>query len=109
MAYVNGNHRYETSGSMPLGNQISCKNPNSNVDIDYGPYKDITLEDIQTMLKNTLQLGKTIGLIENGAVVEYWAQPVDGNEAKLAFVKKGGVSEVNDISDASIEGLFRTK
>lgn len=42
---------------------------------DYGPYENITLEAIATMLHDRLTLGKTIGVVEDGYVVEYWWQP----------------------------------
>lgn len=74
---------YTTKGSFNLGNQISLKNKNSNIDRDYGPYEGKSLTEIGQLLKDTIQIGKTIGVIENGKVVEYWWQ-------EGAFVKKGG-------------------
>lgn len=65
---------YTTKGSFNLGNQITLKNKNSNIDRDYGPYENKTLEEIAEELKDTLQIGKTIGVIESGKVVEYWWQ-----------------------------------
>lgn len=65
---------YITKGSFNLGNQITLKNKNSNIDRDYGPYENKTLEEIAEELKDTLQIGKTIGVIESGKVVEYWWQ-----------------------------------
>lgn len=67
---------YTTKGSFNLGNQIALKNKNSNIDRDYGPYEGKTLADIATLLTDTIQIGKTIGVIESGKVVEYWWQPV---------------------------------
>ena len=78
---------YTTKGSFNLGNQIALKNKNSNIDRDYGPYEGKTLTEIATLLTDTIQIGKTIGVIEDGKVVEYWWQPVgDG----YGFVKKVG-------------------
>lgn len=65
---------YITKGSFNLGNQITLKNKNSNIDRDYGPYENKTLEEIAEELKDTLQIGKTIGVLESGKVVEYWWQ-----------------------------------
>lgn len=76
---------YTTKGSFNLGNQIALKNKNSNIDRDYGPYEDKTLTEIAVLLTDTIQIGKTIGVLEDGKVVEYWWQPVDG---KYKFVKK---------------------
>lgn len=77
---------YTTKGSFNLGNQITLKNKNSNIDRDYGPYEGKTLAEIAALLTDTIQIGKTIGVIESGKVVEYWWQPEgDG----YAFVKKG--------------------
>lgn len=82
---------YITKGSFNLGNQITLKNKNSNIDRDYGPYEGKTLEEIATLLTDTIQIGKTIGVIESGKVVEYWWQPEgDG----YTFVKKGEGSEI---------------
>lgn len=78
---------YTTKGSFNLGNQITLKNKNSNIDRDYGPYEGKTLSEIAELLTDTIQIGKTIGVIEGGKVVEYWWQlERDG----YAFVKKGG-------------------
>lgn len=82
---------YTTKGSFNLGNQITLKNKNSNIDRDYGPYEGKTLSEIAAFLADTIQIGKTIGVIEGGKVAEYWWQPVDGG---YEFVKKGGGSEI---------------
>lgn len=90
---------YTTKGSFNLGNQITLKNKNSNIDRDYGPYEGKTLAEIATLLEATIQAGKTIGVIESGKVVEYWWQPEgDG----YAFVKKGGGSEIVVDSELSL-------
>jgi hypothetical protein len=78
---------YITKGSFNLGNQITLKNKNSNIDRDYGPYENKTLEEIAEELKDTLQIGKTIGVIESGKVVEYWWQPKDEG---IKFISKNG-------------------
>lgn len=78
---------YTTKGSFNLGNQIALKNKNSNIDRDYGPYEEgKTLTDIATLLTDTIQIGKTIGVIESDKVVEYWWQAIGGGE--YGFVKK---------------------
>lgn len=92
---------YKTIGSFNLGNQITLKNVNSNVDRDYGPYEGKTLDEIADLLKDTIQIGKTIGVIENGIISEYWWQKVDD---RYGFVLKQ--SQVEDISDTSIQDLF---
>lgn len=91
---------YTTKGSFNLGNQIALKNKNSNIDRDYGPYEGKTLADIAALLTDTIQIGKTIGVIEDGKVVEYWWQPV-GNG--YGFVKKvdTGTPVVNQTASES--------
>lgn len=84
---------YTTKGSFNLGNQIALKNKNSNIDRDYGPYEGKTLADIAALLTDTIQIGKTIGVIEDGKVVEYWWQPV--GEEKYGFVIKTNTPIVN--------------
>lgn len=95
--------KYKTLGSFNLGNQITLKNVNSNVDRDYGPYENKTLDEIANLLKDTIQIGKTIGLIEGGKIVEYWWQ---NTGIKYEFVKKQP-EKINDITDLEIEDLFK--
>lgn len=95
---------YKTTGSFNLGNQITLKNVNSNVDRDYGPYKDKTLTEIADLLKDTIQIGKTIGVIEQSKIVEYWWQKVgDGFE----FVKKQKFDDIQTITETQIDDLFK--
>lgn len=94
---------YKTTGSFNLGNQITLKNVNSNVDRDYGPYEGKSLSEIAELLKDTIQIGKTIGVIEEGKIVEYWWQKVsDGFE----FVKKQNLDDIQTITITQIEDLF---
>ena len=96
-------NEYITTGSFNLGNQITLKNVNSNIDRDYGPYEDKTLTEISELLKDTIQIGKTIGVIEEGKIVEYWWQKVmDGFE----FVKKQNLDDIQTITISQIEDLF---
>lgn len=96
-------NEYITTGSFNLGNQITLKNVNSNIDRDYGPYEDKTLSEIAELLKDTIQIGKTIGVIEEGKIVEYWWQKVtDGFE----FVKKQNLDDIQTITISQIEDLF---
>ena len=44
---------YKTNGSFNLGNQITLKNVNSNVDRDYGPYERKSLSEIAEELNVT--------------------------------------------------------
>lgn len=116
-------NKYVTKGTFPLGNQISISNVNSNIDKDYGPYDstEYTKEQIIELLKTTIQIGKTIGIVENGKVVEYWAQPKEGitevsSYPDLEFVNKSPVITVSDSSgcfkvddnDVAIFGLTDT-
>lgn len=88
---------YTTKGSFNLGNQIALKNKNSNIDRDYGPYEGKTLTEIAALLTDTIQIGKTIGVVENGRVVEYWWQ-------QNGFVKKvSDVSIVDHKTASSVE------
>lgn len=96
---------YKTVGSFNLGNQITLKNVNSNVDRDYGPYKDKTLDEIANLLKDTIQIGKTIGVIEENKIVEYWWQ---NTGAKNEFVKKQEPeNNMSPISNTEIDDLFK--
>ena len=95
---------YKTAGSFNLGNQITLKNVNSNVDRDYGPYKDKTLTEIADLLKDTIQIGKTIGVIEESKIVEYWWQKVG---ERFEFVKKQKFYDIQTITETQIDDLFK--
>ena len=96
---------YKTTGSFNLGNQITLKNVNSNVDRDYGPYKDKTLAEIADLLKDTIQIGKTVGVIEENKIVEYWWQ---NTGTKNEFVKKQvPENNMSPISNTEIDDLFK--
>lgn len=94
---------YQTVGSFNLGNQITLKNINSNVDRDYGPYENKTLEEIAVLLKDTIQIGKTIGVIEEGVIKEYWWQ---NTGTIYEFVKKQDYDKIPTITIPQIEELF---
>lgn len=96
---------YKTVGSFNLGNQITLKNVNSNIDRDYGPYEDKTLTEIAELLKDTIQIGKTIGVIEEGKIVEYWWQK-EGDGFEFVLKQNSSSSNISDISDVSIMSLF---
>ena len=98
-------NEYITTGSFNLGNQITLKNVNSNIDRDYGPYEDKTLTEIAELLKDTIQIGKTIGVIEEGKIVEYWWQK-EGEGFEFVLKQNSSSSNISDISDASIMSLF---
>ena len=98
-------NEYITTGSFNLGNQITLKNVNSNIDRDYGPYEDKTLSEIAELLKDTIQIGKTIGVIEEGKIVEYWWQK-EGEGFEFVLKQNSSSSNISDISDASIMSLF---
>lgn len=96
--------KYTTSGSMNLGNQILLKNKNSNIDQDYGPYQGYALDEIAESLKDTIQAGKTIGLMDDaGNVTEYIAQPKNGGGLK--FVQKPTKNDVDNLLPLIYAGL----
>ena len=98
-------NEYITTGSFNLGNQITLKNVNSNVDRDYGPYEGKSLSEIAELLKDTIQIGKTVGVIENGTIAEYWWQKV-GDGFEFVLKQSAGTANVSDISETSIQDLF---
>lgn len=76
---------YTTKDSFNLVSQVMIQGSSANVDYLYGPYETTAaaLEKISTLQR---QAGKTVGIIENGKVVEYWLQPNDSGV--LEFVQK---------------------
>lgn len=76
-----------------------------NVDYYYGPYNSVeeawsTLSTSTSSYngKSQLCLGKTVGVIENGKIVEYWFESACASSSDL--VKKGNTEEIS--SDALI-------
>lgn len=54
-----------------LANQILIVNPSANVDSTYGPYN--TVAEANTAIVSGLRvIGRTVGIITDGSVVEYW-------------------------------------
>lgn len=62
------------NGSFSLGTQVVIANPSANVDKDYGPYDSFS--DLPSTYQDTFGLGKTIGIISEGEIVEWWLQIV---------------------------------
>ena len=61
----------EKSIHIQIPGSILNENPYSNIDILYGPYN--SLEDAcNVVIQEIRQQGLTVGVIENGEVVEYW-------------------------------------
>lgn len=64
-----------------------------NPDVNYGPWNSVN--EYKNYVANTLltelKIGTTIGIIENGAIVEYW-----NNEDSSTFTKKSSSSIVNN-------------
>lgn len=87
---------YRTKGTYGLGGQVHIANKNSNVDYDYGAYE--SFEDIPQTLYDTVQVGKTIGIVnESGKITEYWWQMQ--SDGTYGWVEKG-------ISRAEIEAIL---
>lgn len=54
-----------------LANMIDVRDTCSNIDYLYGPYTSIQ-DAISAVTRNRRALGRTVGIIESGGVVEYW-------------------------------------
>lgn len=74
-----------------LLNRVQVNSICSNNDALYGPYDSVeeALETIPSSLLGLDAIGRTIGVKENGKVVEYWLQP---NGSSYSFEKKIGAS-----------------
>ena len=103
--------------TFDLSNRIRVLNPCSNIDHYYGPYESI--EAAKTTLagfmrsdaSKELLKGRTIGIIEDNKVVEYWWQyiPAEGDQpAKYDFVLKTSatVTDLETITEPQIDDLF---
>lgn len=76
---------YRTKGTYGLGGQVRIANKNSHVDYDYGAYD--SFDDIPQSLYDTVQIGKTIGIVTDGKITEYWWQKQ--KDGTLGWVIKG--------------------
>ena len=101
--------QYKTSNDFRLVNQVYLSSKNSNVDIDYGPYEGYTTDGIITLLKDTIQIGKTVGIIEEGKVVEYWAQPKDPKKEVSSYADLELVKKSPSIGDLGLSTVFKFK
>lgn len=107
--------------TFDLTKRVKILNPCSNVDAHYGPYT--SLEEARTTLQGLLTstaIGRTIGVISDNKVSEYWLQPVVGEDGNLTtdsdgntvcdFVIKQCIDledvTINKITDESIDELF---
>lgn len=57
--------------AFDLSQKIKIVEPSANVDWKYGPYNDIATAKT-TVIASLREKGLTVGVIESGAVVEYW-------------------------------------
>lgn len=102
-----------------LTNPIVISNPKCNIDYLYGPYSDtsvakdtITLTLGRTWITNPERyIGLTVGIkpADKSELVEYWWQPVSGNEltgVTYNFIIKDKEGQVASISNNEIDYLF---
>ena len=59
------------ANSFDLSVNVRNANPSANIDFDYGTYNSIE-EACQSVPRQVRLIGKTVGVIEYGGVVEYW-------------------------------------
>ena len=89
--------------SFDLVNKIKVLNPHANIDELYGPYDSIVAarEAIPIALRI---LGRTVGIIESGSVVEYWFRD---NTTTLIKKNEGGPGsgEENTIEGITLNGI----
>lgn len=96
--------------TFDLTARINVVNPSANLDSQYGPYEstDAAVTALGPLLTDTA-VGRTVGIIENGQVVEYWWQNTgtnENNELTYGFVSKHAPQELALIEEADINGLF---
>ena len=72
---------------IPIGNQIQLGRKTASIDAKYGPYA--SLQAAQEILgengMDVITVGLTVGIVEDGNIVEYWWQ---GGTALSNLVKK---------------------
>lgn len=58
-------------GTFNLVNRIDVKSKNGNIDYLYGPYQSLS-EAFEAVPKSRRSKGRTVGIIQDNKVVEYW-------------------------------------
>lgn len=96
--------------TFDLTARINVVNPSANLDSQYGPYEttDAAVTALGPLLTSAA-VGRTVGIIENGQVVEYWWQNTgvdENNEATYGFVIKHESQEIETIKEQDISDLF---
>lgn len=77
-------------GTYDLTKRIKVLSSTPNIDAHYGPYA--SLDEAKDTLKNVLKpsaIGRTIGVVSNNKVTEYWYQPVLDDKGKLTIDDDG--------------------
>lgn len=82
---------YQTKDTYNLASQIKMSNKSSSVDYFYGPYDSVS--EAKSAIEPALRgIGRTIGIVENGIVVEYWWQKNDAGVYDFIPKTLGGVA-----------------
>lgn len=60
--------------NIPIGLQLGMSKPAASIDARYGPYasKQAVMDALGENGKDVIVQGLTVGIIENGLIVEYW-------------------------------------
>ena len=81
--------------SFDLTQKIKVVNPTSNIDELYGTYNSVA--EALTGVPSVLRMkGRTVGIIENGSVVEYWFK--DGIADTDLVVKSSSEDTLDDVA-----------
>ena len=80
--------------NFTIANKIEIANPHANLDVLYGPYADL-LEAKSSVLPVLREKGLTVGVYEDGAVVEYWWKAGTADEDLV--VKQSGSTATVDL------------
>lgn len=81
--------------SQPIDVRSKC----ANIDILYGPYNSIE-EACQAILSTRRTIGRTVGIIDNGSILEYWWKSGIGDEDLVQKVEQLNLS-LHLIGDSS--------
>lgn len=77
--------------TFDLTQKVKIVTPNASSDSQYGPYNSIG--EALTATENLRELGRTVGVIENGEILEYWFKEGITDSDLIPKTTGGGVTD----------------
>lgn len=92
--------------NFTIANKIEIANPHANLDVLYGPYNS-TADAKTTVLPVLREKGLTVGVYENGTVVEYWWKSGTADADLIAKIGKDVMLERDYVGQGATQSVNR--